>query len=119
MLTVKSGCPCPGSSIVYQCAVNGSMAGVTVWEISGCSGEISLSNNDNFINSSGGVQGCPNVYGTGVSINSDCYISELSINNIRATNFGENVTCSLDIGSVMTAGHRTLSIPISKLDTED
>ena len=118
MLTVKTGCLCPGSSIVYQCAVNGSVGGLTVWEISGCNGDISLFNDDSFVNSSDRM-GCPNVHGMGVSRNTDCYISELSINNINAMNIGENVTCSLDVGSVMTmtVGRRTLSIPISKLDS--
>ena len=109
-LTVKSGCLCPGSSIVYQCAVNGSVEGLTVWQMSGCSGEISLHHDNSFVNSSG--MGCLNVHGTGISINNDCYISELTINNISARNIGENITCSLDVGSeILTVGHRTLSVP--------
>ena len=116
-LTVKRGCLCPGSSIVYQCAVNGSVDGLTVWQVSGCSGEISLNHNHDFVSSSGML--CSNVRGTGVSITNDCYVSELTINNISATNIGENVTCSLDVGSVVTVGHRTLSIPMSKLKPKD
>jgi hypothetical protein len=117
-LTVKSGCVCSGSGIVYQCAVNGSVEGLTVWQMSGCSGEISLNHGDNFVNSSG--MGCPNVHATGVSIyNNDCYVSELTINNISARNIGENVTCSVDVGTEIIIGRRTLSIPTSKLRPED
>ena len=93
--------------------MNGSVEGLTVWQMSGCSGEISLNHDENFVNSSGTL-GCPNVYGTGISRSSDCYVSELTIDDVREGDIGENVTCSLDVGSVMTVGHRTLSIPASK-----
>lgn len=111
---MKSGCLCPGDSIVYQCAVNDSVQGLTVWQASGCNWEILLHNDDNFVNTSGPTT-CPNVHGVGVSVNNNCYVSELTINNISASNtIGGNVTCSLDIGSVITVDHRTLSIPSSK-----
>ena len=111
---MKSGCLCPGNSIVYQCAVNDSVQGLTVWQASGCNQEVSLLNDDNFVNTSGPTA-CLNVHGVGVSINDDCYVSELTINNISASNnIGGNVTCSLDVGSVITVDYRTISIPSSK-----
>ena len=114
-LSVKTGCLCPGDSIVYQCAVNDSVQGLTVWKVSGCNQEISLHNNNNFVNTSGPTA-CPNVHGEGVSIlNGDCYVSELTIDNISASNnIGGNVTCSLDVGSEIPVDQRTLSVPSSK-----
>ena len=111
-LSAKNGCLCPGSSVVFECTVNASTEGLTVWEAAGCSQDVVLDHGD-FVNRIG--TGCPNVYGKGISINNSCYVSELTIENVSESSIGGNVTCLLDVGSSQTIiGHRMLSTPTSK-----
>ena len=110
---MKDGCLCIGSTIVYECAVDGSVEGLTVWEATGCSQDIIL-HHSNFIDESG--PGCPNVHGRGISINDSCYVSTMTIVNVSESNIGGSVTCSLDVGSLPNIiGRRGLSIPSGKL----
>ena len=111
-LIVKRGCLCPGSSIVYQCAVTGSVQGLTVWQVSGCKQDIVLYHRD-FVNQHS--QDCQNVDGEGISIlNHTCYVSELTIIDANNIQFGGNVVCLSDIGSQTIIDNLTLPTPISK-----
>ena len=112
-LSVKSGCLCIGSTIVYECAIRESV-GLTVWNAPGY-GEVSLPHSHSFIGQEGGNM---NAHVRGISIDENCYISTLTIENITTNIIGENLTCMWDEGannSQRIIGNNVLSAPNGKL----
>ena len=105
---MKSGCSCPGSTVVYECGVEGS--GLTLWEVAECSGDEAITlSSSNFVNSD---DVCMNgeVLGRGISEKDNCYISTLTL-NVSESLSDEVVMCFLDNGTMAhLIGNSTLSV---------
>ena len=110
LTSLNDGCTCSGDRLLLTCTTVGS--GVTVWMVPGCANTLLPSGDfsDGIVRRpacSGQLQNT--VEGRSLSVDGDCYTSQLSLTAIPQLD-GTNIVCQHDSMTTTTVGTYTIEL---------